>query len=733
MATSGQLILSDSGNVSVTNSPGTGFGANGVNYEINTRLGGSKASGLTYYQTATTRAASSYSIKSNKVNVATDAGAGRYTFATNGFTPFDVGAALGTSLATAADPVIYDLAVKVSNGTVGTARTSFGLATVDNGIQAWNLGIQFVNNGSNLDLYRRVDSGSNPSGTDYNNVIASLAGKAKAEVALRLRITDAGGESGAGHFNSNYEVFADGNSVFVSSPGDFRFENSAQRLVLFDTAGTAGPVTYDAFSLTLVNGAPTNTPPTQQPLLILSHGLTPNGFQFVWSSQVGTNYTVLKCTNLLSPRNWVLAGNITASGTNTSITTPIDQSVISYYCVTQLATSGLGISNVVATQRSGSGLVDIYFNLGDLYFGSASISILVSTDGGQTYRAAGASFTGDVGPGIAPGTGHIVWDAGADLSALSAGSVKIKVIADRSQIGDDMAFIPAGVFNMGDSKGEGLSCETPVHPVNLSAFYVSRLEVTKALWDEVRDWGTNHGYKFENPGVSVGSNLPIQQVSWYDAVKWCNARSEKEGLAPAYFEDRAWTTVYRVGEINLTENNVRWSGAGYRLPTEAEWEKAARGGLAGKRFPLGDTVNQAQVNYWSTAFESFDVDGTPGPHPLAPQFPNTLPVGHFLPSGYGLYDMAGNTWEWCWDLYGDAWYSDASAQNDNTHGPSSASWGGDRVYRGGSGVDIAWKSRVANRADAPPRFAMGHFGFRVVLPTGENLISTESPTFSLTP
>jgi sulfatase modifying factor 1 len=311
--------------------------------------------------------------------------------------------------------------------------------------------------------------------------------------------------------------------------------------------------------------------------------------------------------------------------------------------------------------------------------------------------------------------------------------VVIKIIVDRVPVSPDMALVPGGLFNMGDAQAEGLSCELPVHTVNVGDFYMERHVVTKASWESVVQWGTNHGYSFDNPGVAAQPDVPVQQVSWYDAVKWCNARSEMEGFAPAYFTDSAWMTVYRSNQVNLSEACVRWQGAGYRLPTEAEWEKAARGGMDGKRFPFGNTITQAQADYWSTDFETYDVNGAPGPHPSAPDFPNVLPVGHFLPTGFGLYDMAGNIWEWCWDYYGDTWYSDARASGDNTHGPTSASWGGDRVYRGGSGVDIAWKSRVANRADAPPRFAMGHFGFRVVLPAGENPVSATSAVFALTP
>lgn len=724
-----QPVLSDTCDVTSGNSSGTGFGANaGVNYQITSRLSGTKSNGVSYVQTATTKAPSSYSITGNKIYVATATGAGRFTFTANGSTPLDFGAALGSTTANPASPVIYELSAKVSNQSPGTERTSIGFAAADNGIQTWNLGIQLVNNGANLDLYRRVDSVSNPSAADYNNVIATLSGKAAAEIDLRIRLTDAGGESG-GNFNSRYEVWADGTNVFTSATGDFRFDASA-RLVLLDTAGGAGPVTYDAISLQLV--AATNPPvSTNATLRIVDQLMTGNGLNLSWTSQVGSNYNLLRATSLASS-NWILAANVTASAPTTAVTARIDQNIASFFRVAQVTHPGLSVTNVTATRRTGTGLVDIYYDLQDLYSGTASISILISTNGGQTYTLAAAHFSGDVGAEITPGSGrHIVWDMGAD--GLNLSSVRFQIIADRSPVGPDMALIPTGTFSMGDAMSDGLSSETPVHNVNLSAFYLGRYEVTKGLWNNVFQWATNHGYKFSNPGVGVASNVPVQQINWFDAVKWCNARSEKEGYSPAYFTDLGWTAVYRTGEVNLASSNVRWTGAGYRLPTEAEWEKAARGGLASKRFPFGNTLTQTQVNYWSTDFESFDVNGNPGPHPLAMEFPNVLPVGSFLPSGYGLYDMSGNIWEWCWDYYGDTWYSDGQSSGDDTRGPSSASWGGDRVYRGGSGVDIAWKSRVANRADAPPRFAMGHFGFRVVLPTGASLISAQSGSITLTP
>ena len=159
-----------------------------------------------------------------------------------------------------------------------------------------------------------------------------------------------------------------------------------------------------------------------------------------------------------------------------------------------------------------------------------------------------------------------------------------------------MALIPAGSFQMGDTFSEGYSAERPVHSVYVSAFSMDSCLVTKALWDTVYNWAITHGYTFDNAGAGKASNHPVQTVNWYDAVKWCNARSEMEALTPCYYTSSALTTVYRTGDLSVSNAAVFWSATGYRLPTEAEWEKAARGGLSGQRFPWGNTISWTQAN-----------------------------------------------------------------------------------------------------------------------------------------
>jgi formylglycine-generating enzyme required for sulfatase activity len=283
----------------------------------------------------------------------------------------------------------------------------------------------------------------------------------------------------------------------------------------------------------------------------------------------------------------------------------------------------------------------------------------------------------------------------------------------------DLGIIPAGRFEMGDTFSEGSTNELPVHGVSTSAFYIGRHEVTWGLWQSVYTWATNHGYWFDNPGEGKAGEHPVHTINWYDAVRWCNARSEMEGLTPAYYLDTSLAPewVYRSSvQAALWTNFVKWNANGYRLPTEAEWEKAARAGMAGKRFAWGDTITHTQANYYSSATYPYDVSGTRGYHPAYDAdgvFPYTSPVRDFLPNAYGLHGTADNLSEWCWDWFDAGYYSKPAATNLNCCGPR-----GDgmvyRVRRGGAFNLQANKSRAAARDFNGPDNATFYFGFRCV-------------------
>jgi len=383
-----------------------------------------------------------------------------------------------------------------------------------------------------------------------------------------------------------------------------------------------------------------------------------------------------------------------------------------------------------AQRADGTKKVDVFFTLwGD----ASSVALLVSVDGGATYKsapsitlvegsaAASAAKLAGAAAAVYPNSGSVsanagagkqlVWDAATDYPDLSSTSVKMRVVASMAGVDDTKAsingaggsFAPiaAGTYSIGNLVGDSDIRDADAVTIPMSSYYMAVNDTTKAQWDAVRIWAGSHGYSDLATGAGKAADHPVQMVSWYDAVKWANAASEQEGLTPCYSVSAG---VYRTGKIDSV--TCDWSANGYRLPTEAEWEVGARGGLTGKRFPWGDIIGHDNANYVAGSY-SYEASAPSGYHPTykVGGYPYTSPVGSFPANDYGLYDMAGNVYQWCWDLYGSY-----VAERD----PRGTTSGTRRVLRGGIWGYYANIARTARRASDLPGSTNDVYGFRLV-------------------
>jgi sulfatase modifying factor 1 len=490
-------------------------------------------------------------------------------------------------------------------------------------------------------------------------------------------------------------------SALTTEASDDNSGTGPTSLVTFSvTAGTAYQIAVDGSAGSSGNISLTISPPIVATTYTLELSPSPGAGGTVSGAGTyaeGSSRTVrATASSGYTFTNWTENGAVVSSLANYTFSLNANRTLVASFAANPTGATTYEIKNLDVVR-------------GELMFTEIS--------GAQSYRV---EWSKTLTPGswssTAPGISRIE-PMGSGDRTVKIGMIQppcfYRVVAELAvPVPQGFVLIPEGSFQMGDTFGDGNSDERPVHTVDVSAFFLQARETTKAEWDAVRAWALANGYTFDNTGDGQGANHPVVEISWYDIVKWCNARSEKEGLVPCYYTNAARTEVYKRGQVDVTNDQVLWTANGYRLPTEAEWEKAARGGLSARRFPWGDTITHSLANYYSSSDYAYDISPTRGFHPQhnSGSVPYTSPVGSFAPNGYGLYDMTGNVWERCWDWYDSSHYT--SGATTDPQGPSA---GSDRVLRGGSWFNFALGGRVALRGWNGPLGRNYDFGFRPAL------------------
>lgn len=333
------------------------------------------------------------------------------------------------------------------------------------------------------------------------------------------------------------------------------------------------------------------------------------------------------------------------------------------------------IGKIVGVQQMVSGRVG---KIGNTYTINAR---LISVETGIILKTDAVDITGQIDEVLKRGCRELTWKLTGRRGNLSENSPASEV-----NVPPNMVKVPGGWFDMGDTFGEGAYDEQPVHRVYVNDFYMGQYEITFAKYDAFCQ--ATGREKPDDQGWGRATR-PVINISWYDAVEYCNWLSKQEGLTPCYSG----------GGISCN-----FAANGYRLPTEAEWEYAAREGGRKVRFGNGkDIADPAEINFDGRANhkENYSVVGV--------YLDKTTPVGSFAPNGLGLYDMSSNVWEWCWDWYQGNYYKESSEPK-----PRGPSRGTRRVVRGGSWNYNPNYARAAVRVNRTPGNRSHYIGFRLV-------------------
>lgn len=268
---------------------------------------------------------------------------------------------------------------------------------------------------------------------------------------------------------------------------------------------------------------------------------------------------------------------------------------------------------------------------------------------------------------------------------------------------EGFVLIKAGTFQMGSTAGE--SDEEPVHEVTLTKnFYMSKYEVTQGEYEKYCTYGGSS----PSSRYGDGDKYPAYNVSWYDALVYCNKRSIDEGLTPCYrineeTDPTKWGTVPTSSDSTWNAVVCDWEADGYRLPTEAEWEYAARAGDTSTSSRIYSGPYDSSVLFEYAWYNNNSND-------------TTHEVGTKKANSFGLYDMSGNVGEMCWNRKTDEYDTTTEGGND----PTGATSGSNRVFRGGSWYYFAYIASVSYRKNFSPDMYVSSLGFRVVRPSSRD-------------